>query len=155
MIGARTAGVPFVSLATQISLFVAIPGVPPVGPGLLPATSDADKATAAEVAGWLAAQIDERLLVLNAARTRFGLPTLTEGLAHPREVDLMLIATSSAFDFPAESLPDRMAYVGPLLDPPSWASDSTSPWSLDDERPLILVAMSSTSRTRALRFRHC
>ena len=149
MLGARAASVPFVSLATQISMFVAIPGVPPVGPGLLPAKSDADKATAAEVAGWLAAQIDERLPALNAARTRFGLPALTEGLAHPREADLMLIATSSAFDFPADSLPERMAYVGPLLDPPTWAADWTSPWSSNDARPLILVAMSSTFQNQS------
>ena len=135
---------PVASLATQFSLFVPIPGVPPAGPGLQPAVTEADKAIAAGVAGWFASQVNERLPILNAARTRFGLPALTEGLEHPREADLLLVGTSRVFDFPAERLPERLSYVGPLLDPPSWAAEWTSPWSPDDSRPLILVAMSST-----------
>ena len=144
LIGARAAGVPTVSLATQVSVFVPIPGVPPVGPGLPPATSEEDKAMAAGVAAWFASQINDRLPVLNEARTRFGLPPLADGLEHPREADMLLIAISSAFDFAAESLPDKLSYVGPLLDPPIWAAEWTSPWGSDDLRPLILVAMSST-----------
>ena len=144
LIGARAAGVPAASLATQVSMFVPIPGVPPAGPGLLPATSEEEKAVAAGVAGWFEGQVNERLPVLNEARTRFGLPTLTRGLDHPREAELLLVATSSAFDFPAESLPDKLSYVGPLLDQPTWAAEWTSPWRSDDPRPLVLVAMSST-----------
>lgn len=148
-IGARAAGVPVVSLATQFSVFVPIPGVPPVGPGLLPAVSDEDKAVAADVAGWFSAQLNERLPVLNAARTRFGLPPLADAMAHPREADLLLVASSSAYDFPATSLPDRLSYVGPLLDPPAWSHTWTSPWAADDTRPLILIAMSSTFQNQA------
>ncbi len=144
LIAAKAAGVPAVSLATQVSVFVPIPGVPPVGPGLLPAISDDDKAMAAGVAGWFASQINERLPVLNEARAKFGLQPLTDGFEQPREADLLLLATSSAFDFPAESLPEKLSYVGPLLDPPGWANEWTSPWSPDDQRPLVLVAMSST-----------
>jgi MGT family glycosyltransferase len=148
-IAARAAGVPVVSLATQVSVFVPIPGVPPVGPGLLPATSAEDEAVAAGVAGWFAEQVNERLPVLNEARMTFGLPALADALEHPREADLLLVATSRAFDFPAQSMPDKLSYVGPLLDPPSWSKAWTSPWSADDDRPLILVAMSSTFQNQA------
>ena len=149
LIGAKAAGVPVVSLATQVSLFVPIPGVPPVGPGLPPATSEEDKAMAAGVAAWFASQINERLPVLNEARVKFGLHALTDGLEHPRMADMLLVATSSAFDFPAQSLPDKLSYVGPLLDPPIWATEWISPWAFDDVRPLVLVAMSSTFQNQA------
>ena len=149
LIAARAAGVPVVSLAMQVSVFVPIPGVPPVGPGLLPATSAEDEAVATGVAGWFAEQVNERLPVLNEARMTFGLPALADALEHPREADLLLVATSSAFDFPAQSMPDKLSYVGPLLDPPSWSKAWTSPWSADDDRPLILVAMSSTFQNQA------
>ncbi len=149
LIAAKAAGVPVASLATQVSVFVPIPGVPPVGPGLLPAKTDEEKAMAAGVAAWFADRINERLPVLNAARTSFGLPVLADGLAQPREADLNLIATSRAFDFPTDSLPERLSYVGPLLDHPVWAKPWVSPWSADDTRPLILVAMSSSFQNQA------
>ena len=148
-IGARAAGVPVVSLATQFSVFVPIPGVPPVGPGLMPANTEEEKAIAADVAGWFAGQLNERLPILNAARTKFGLPALTDALQHPREADLLLVASSRAYDFPAISLPDKLSYVGPLLDPPAWSKTWNSPWGTADDRPLILVAMSSTFQNQA------
>lgn len=149
LIGAKAAGVPVVSLATQVSVFVPIPGVPPVGPGLLPPKTDEETAMAAGVAGWFSDRINERLPVLNAARAQFGLPALTNGFAQPREADLNLIATSRAFDFPADSLPPRLEYVGPLLDHPSWVENWTSPWSAEDTRPLILIAMSTSFQNQA------
>ena len=146
VIGARAVGVPVVSLATQFSLFVPIPGVPPAGPGLLPATTDAEKAQAEGVAGWFVDRVNERLPALNGARVRFGLPPLADGMAQAREADLLLVGTSSAYDFPAHSLPHKLSYVGPLLDPPAWAQAQAwqSPWASDASRPLILVGMSST-----------
>lgn len=149
MIGARAAGVPVASLATQVSIFVPIPGVPPVGPGLVPAENEEERAIAADVAQWFADRLNERLGVLNDARRQFGLTAVRDVRHHPREADRTLIATSSAFDFPADHMPDGMSYVGPLLDPPSWAKDWTSPWERSDARPLILVAMSSTFQNQA------
>lgn len=75
-IGAKAAGVPFASLATRISLFMAIPGV-------LPARMDEDRAMAADVAGWLATRIDERRPVLKANRTSFRAARFGRGTGTP------------------------------------------------------------------------
>lgn len=55
-----------------------------------------------------------------------------------------LLATSSAFDFPAEQLPERVRYVGPIVSDPAWSGEWTSPWTDSDGRPLVLVAFSTT-----------
>jgi UDP:flavonoid glycosyltransferase YjiC (YdhE family) len=62
--------------------------------------------------------------------------------------DRLLLATSQAFDFQADSLPDNFRYVGPLLDVPSWskslqAKSWQAPWSAQSERPRVLVACST------------
>lgn len=63
--------------------------------------------------------------------------------------DRVLLATSRAFDFPTERLPPALRYVGPLLDQPNWVGDWISPWAVDDTRPLVLVALSSTFQNQA------
>ena len=58
-------------------------------------------------------------------------------------VDRALVLTSQAFDFPAR-VPANVEYVGPQLEPaeptPAWAS----PWPPEDERPLVVVGLSTT-----------
>jgi len=149
MIAAQAAGVPLAILAANISLFTPIPGMPPAGPGLAPAVTEEDHAMQAGAGAWFADRVNERLPVLNAARAGVGLPPLTDGFDQTRSADRILLATSSAFDFPVPSLPRGMGYVGPLLDPPAWAQTWASPWPDDDRRPLILVAMSTTFQDQA------
>ena len=149
MIAARAAGVPLAILGSNISIFAPIPGMPPVGPGLCPPVSEEEHAVAAGAAAWFADRVNERLPVLNAARAEHGLPPLSDGFDQTREADMILLATSQAFDFPVPVLPPGMRYVGPLLDQPIWAEAWTSPWADDDPRPLILVAMSTTFQDQA------
>src|SRR5262249_11217279 len=54
-----------------------------------------------------------------------------------------------AFDFPAESLPPRIRYVGPLISDPHWAAAWTSPWPAGDTRPLAVVGFSTTFQNHA------
>jgi UDP:flavonoid glycosyltransferase YjiC (YdhE family) len=77
--------------------------------------------------------------------------------------DRLLLATSQAFDFQADWLPDNFRYVGPLLDVPNWSKSLQAkslqakslqakslqpnsweaPWSAQSDRPRALVACST------------
>jgi MGT family glycosyltransferase len=71
-----------------------------------------------------------------------------EPLAHTidqfKAAKVQLLATSQAFDFPADSLPEEIRYVGPQLGDPKWAEDWKSPWPENDKRPLVAVSFSTT-----------
>jgi UDP:flavonoid glycosyltransferase YjiC (YdhE family) len=60
-----------------------------------------------------------------------------------------LLATSAAFDFPADPLPARTRYVGPQVGDPHWAVPWSSPWPTADRRPLVLVGFSTTFQNHA------
>ena len=149
MIAAEATGTRLAVLSTNVSLFTPIEGIPPVGPGLLPPVNEAEHAQAAAVRAWFADVMASQLPVLNAARAGFALPPLASAFEQPLVAERILLATSSAFDFPAERLPPTLRYVGPLLDPPRWADTWRSPWAANDPRPLILVALSSTFQNQA------
>lgn len=91
---------------------------------------------------------------LNAARAHFGAAPLAHVHEQPLRAGRHLLATSRSFDFPTEHLPDRVRYVGPLLELPSWAHDRwTSPPSRETQpretRPLVLVSFSTTDQGQA------
>jgi MGT family glycosyltransferase len=147
MMAAEAAGVPCAVLSTNISL-VPIEGMPPPGPGIAPPRSAEEHAIASQAARWYAAALEERLPGYNAARGALGLPPLSDPLDQIRRADLILLGTSSAFDFPVQALPPRTRYVGPLLDPPRWAAAIRAP-DVEAGRPLVLVALSSTFQDQA------
>lgn len=117
-------------------------GYPPFGFGLLPAR------------GWLG-RLRDQLLGALATRTldNLGLPHLNPlreklSLAPLRHVTDQLLRcarglllTSPAFDFPAKGLPEHIRYAGAPIDDPVWTE---APPALDDDRPLVLVALGST-----------
>jgi UDP:flavonoid glycosyltransferase YjiC (YdhE family) len=143
-IGARAAGAPLVNLSTNLSMLTPVPGLPPAGPGFLPATNAAERRRDAEVLAWYAGELDKRLPILNAARRRVGLAPLARALDQACDCDLHVLMTSAAFDFPNPEKPATMRYVGPDLAPPAWGGAWKSPWAPDDPRPLALVALSTT-----------
>ena len=125
LIAAEAAGVPSVVLNPTINI-VPVEGVPPFGPGFMPATTDEERerdraVTAAAVQAW-----DEALPALNAARTEQGLPPLAHVLDQGRSAARVLIMTSAAFDF-VGPLPPTVKYVGPRLDDMSECGDWTRP----------------------------
>ena len=138
LVAAEAAGVPSVVLNPTINI-VPVEGVPPFGPGFMPATSpeedERDRAVTAEaVQAW-----DEALPALNAARAEQGLPPLTHVLDQGRSAARVLVMTSAAFDF-VGPLPPTVKYVGPRLDDMSDCGDWTPP---PGDAPLVLVALSS------------
>jgi MGT family glycosyltransferase len=141
MVAAEALGLPLALLSPNLSL-VPLPGHPPFGPGFAPATNEAERQRDREVAAMVEGMFDGFLPDINAARERFGLAPLTRTLDQFR-ADRLLLATSPAFDFPVERLPEHVRYVGPILEQPAWippraAIDPT------DERPLVLVSFSTT-----------
>jgi MGT family glycosyltransferase len=149
MAAAEARGQRLALLATNLSVYPLLPGVPPLGAGLMPARDEAERRRHAEFAALARAMLDEGLPAVNAARAALGLPPLAGLLDQLAAADRLLLATSRAFDFPAERLPDQIRYVGPQLDDPAWAEPWVSPWAADDPRPLVLVAFSTTFQDQA------
>ncbi|MBN9536102.1 MAG: glycosyltransferase [Alphaproteobacteria bacterium] len=153
MLAGEVAKVPTALLASNISLWP-LPGHPPFGPGFQPARSAADRARDAEASAMAEQAWDGFLPGLNAARAHFGAAPLAHVHEQPLRAGRHLLATSRSFDFPTEHLPDRVRYVGPLLELPSWAHDRwTSPPSRETQpretRPLVLVSFSTTDQGQA------
>jgi MGT family glycosyltransferase len=135
-------------LAPNISL-APLPGVPPLGPGLTPARNEQERALHAEIAKATTSMFDSCLPTLNTARASLGLGALDHVLDQFEVAQVELLATSRSFDFPCDSLPERVRYVGPQIGDPSWTRSWTSPWLSSDPRPLVTVAFSTTFQNHA------
>lgn len=143
MAGCEAIGQRFVAMTCNVNLFPT-PGVPPVGPGLLPAQTPEEEAFHREVAAGNEAMFAAGLPALNAARRLLGLRPLARLADQFDAAEALLLGTSAAFDFAPPTLPEGMLYVGPQLADPPWAAPWQSPWPADDVRPLILVGFSTT-----------
>ncbi|MGY5800959.1 nucleotide disphospho-sugar-binding domain-containing protein [Rhizobium sp. LEGMi12c] len=148
MLAGEIAKVPTALLASNISLW-ALPGHPPFGPGFQPARSATDRARDAEVSAMVEQIWDGFLPCLNAARAHFGVAPLTHVYEQHLSAGRHLLATSSSFDFPTEHLPNRVRYVGPLLEMPSWANKRWAYEPAHAMRPLVLVSFSTTNQGQA------
>jgi UDP:flavonoid glycosyltransferase YjiC (YdhE family) len=147
--GCEARGQAYVNLAANINLFP-LPGVPPLGPGLAPATTEAERAQHAEIAGQVIGLLDHGLPALNAARTALGLRPLEHLVDQPRSARAALLCTSPAFDFAPDVLPPGVRYVGPQLGEPGWAA----PLPIDlataaAGRPVVVVGFSTTFQDHA------
>jgi len=143
LFAAEKAVVPTAMLIHTIYPFPA-PGLPPYGMGWAPLAGPLGRLR--EVVGRLIfRQVYERPLLLrfNGVRAGLGLEPLRTFDDLLQRVDRAVVLTSPAFDFPAR-LPANVEYVGPQLDPraptPAWES----PWPAGDDRPLIVVGLSTT-----------
>ncbi len=143
MIAAEARGVPLVAFAANLPM-MPVPGIPPFGPGLTPATSEAERIMHAEIAEAGRAMFNEGLPALNAARAAMGLAPLADLMAQIGAADRFLAASSEAFDFPAAELPEGLVYVGPMAGAPVDAGGWVSPFPAQDIRPLVLVSFSTT-----------
>jgi UDP:flavonoid glycosyltransferase YjiC (YdhE family) len=56
---------------------------------------------------------------------------------------------SAAFDFPADSLPGNIRYIGPLLDTSDWSRPWIFSWPHESDRPRALVSFSTTNQDQA------
>ena len=135
-------------MAMNIPLFP-MTGFIPLGPGLAPPRTDAERAMHAEITAGIVAMIDASLPAFNAARAKLGLAPLAHMTEQHGAAEVMLLATSRAFDFAPDVLPPKVSYVGPQLDEPAWTQPWTSPFGAKDVRPLALVSFSTTFQDHA------
>jgi UDP:flavonoid glycosyltransferase YjiC (YdhE family) len=145
---AEAAGIPAVVLVHNV-LSRPLSGVPPYGPGLLPARGPLGLLRDA-----LGRAIVRRIHLrnsgppLNRARVLLGLPALRSPFEQYDRAARVLVLTSSAFDYQAHRLPPNVRYVGTPFDDagvPSWPL----PWPLEDARPLVLVSLSTLDQGQA------
>jgi MGT family glycosyltransferase len=143
MVACESVEQPVAVLTATVSL-VPLAGMPPMGPGVAPAQNDEERAMQAGMAAYNVQLFDSGLPQLNQLRARLGLAPLHRLYDQWAAADAILLGTSPAFDFPADSLPANIRYVGPQLCGPAWAEAWQPAWPADDPRPLVLVSFSTT-----------
>jgi UDP:flavonoid glycosyltransferase YjiC (YdhE family) len=148
MIAAEVTKVPLALYGPNLSLFP-VPGLPPLGAGLSPARTPAEQAEHDAIRAAFTVLMNGGLIDLNRARAHFGLHPIADVAEQVAVARRHLLGTSRAFDFPVDTLPPHVRYVGPQLDDPSWAQPWRSPWHSDDARPLVLVGFSTTDQDHA------
>jgi len=142
-IAAEAAGVPSVLLGANIYLFPRT-GVPPFGPGFVPARTFLERTRERFVTVMSRTVFGKGGKALNEARAAFGLAPLTHPFDQLQLADGIIMLTSEEFDFPSLSETPRVHFAVPELEDPVWAGEWSSPWADGDSRPLVLVGMSST-----------
>jgi len=143
LFAAEKAALPAAMLIHTIYPFPA-PGLPPFGMGWTPMGGPLGRLRE-QVGRLIFRQVYERPLLprFNEVRVALGLQPMRAFGEYVERVDRALVLTSPAFDFPAR-LPANVEYLGPQLDPPAQTTAWESPWSRGDERPLIVVGLSTT-----------
>jgi MGT family glycosyltransferase len=146
-LGAEASGVPVALLSPHVSIRP-LPGVPPATGGLSQPKTPEERAEVDAASAKLIETLDTFLPILNRARADLDLPPLVHVIDLFDRADRLLLATSQAFDFQADSLPDNFRYVGPLLDVPSWSKSAQAkawqaPWPAQSVRPRALIACST------------
>ena len=135
-------------LSTMTSMFP-LPGVPPFGPALAPARTEAERALHAQIARDTEALFDTGLPALNSCRETLGLKPLPHVFDQANAASVRWLGTARAFDFAPEVLPAYLRYAGPLIRDPAWVAPWKSPWPATDRRPLIVVGFSTSFQNHA------
>ncbi|MET8422912.1 nucleotide disphospho-sugar-binding domain-containing protein [Nocardia sp. NPDC004860] len=142
MVAAQACEVPFSVLIPGIYP-LPVEGGPPPGSGFGKAHGPLGRLRDRVVGSLVQRRWDEELLPkLNVLRADFGLERLAHYQDQAQLARRQLVLSSAAFDFPGQG-PDRVRWVGPILDEPDWVEGAT--WTqTDGGDPLVLVALSTT-----------
>jgi MGT family glycosyltransferase len=143
MAAAEKAQLPFAVLAPNIYFYPA-PGVPPFGPGFLPAKGPIGRMRDAMLQSLNKRSLAVGLPALNAARAQIGQDGLQDPCEQVERATRILVLTSTSFDFEAERRPESVVYVGPQLEDPLWSQAWHEQQSGGNETPLVLVGLSTT-----------
>ena len=143
MMAAEASGTPLALFCANVWPFPTLPGLPPFGAGMAPATSDQDVMLHQMVGQTTRMLFQGGLADLNAARAGLGLAPLADLFDQIAVARRILLATSRAFDFEPAPLAEPFRYVGPYVGDPVDAGGWESPWSPHDARPLVVVTSSS------------
>jgi MGT family glycosyltransferase len=142
---AEAASIPTVALAHTVFIRP-IHGIPPYGPGWLPAhgpISAARNALGRTIIHYLHRR--DGLRQLNHARKSLGLPSLKSPFEQYDRTTRILMLMKRDFDFSSTRLPKNMRYLGtPIED--SGSEEWGGPWRSDDKRPLVLISLSTTNQ---------
>jgi MGT family glycosyltransferase len=148
MTAAEAAGVPCVALSANVYLFPR-EGVPPFGPGLMPATNVLGRLRDRVIRMMTVREFGKGTATFNEARRALGLPPVRHPFDQLDRLAASLLLTSEAFDFKSSNPPAHVVYAGPELGDPVWSQPWRSPWPASDRRPLVLVGFSSTFQNQA------
>ena len=141
-IAADAAGVPAVALV-HCPYLLPTPGVPPYGFGLRWPRTVVGRAFQAAIRRTGSREFRPVAQAVNAERTARDLPPLADWTDQVLGAAGVLVFTAPELDFAARvPLPDNVRFVGPAFEPAggTWLS----PWPNDDERPLVVVSLSTT-----------
>jgi UDP:flavonoid glycosyltransferase YjiC (YdhE family) len=147
MIPAEATGLPVAPVVPNIWM-IPTKGLPVIGPGFMPATNVIARARNRAMFAVATRIFDGGLPAYNSVRADYGLRPLRSIWDQVRNADRLVVLSSATFDFAAAHLPDHVRYVGPVLDDPAWAEPWMPP-TADDDRPLVMVALSSTFQDQA------
>lgn len=153
-VAGEAAGVPTALLVHGNNLLPE-PGKPPPGFGFLPPKSALGRARDRFFERIFLGLFNKGLPALNDARRVYGLHPLAHVLEHFARPARFLCLYSEAFDLPADQHPENLRYVGPVLEEPAWAEAWTSPWPMDDRRPLVVISMSTSFMKQERALRRC
>jgi MGT family glycosyltransferase len=145
VLAAEATSIPCALLSPTISLRP-LPGIPPIGSGLGPPRTPAERVRVGAANGRFAAVMNKWLPMLNEARARLQLAPCDNVLELFDRPARLLIAMSAAFDFPADFLPGNVRYIGPLLDASDWSKPWIFSWPHGSDRPRALVSFSTTNQ---------
>jgi UDP:flavonoid glycosyltransferase YjiC (YdhE family) len=172
LIAAQVSQTPAVSLMPNIWI-IPTPGIPPMGPGFLPARNVIGRARDAVLRALVKRSFQKAVPALNAVRIAHGLAPVRDFYEQLLGAEQVLVQTSPVFDFTSPHMPAKVRYIGPALDDPEWSNTAgdalagdtpavetkrgkpsaligsaaprwQSPFAPDDRRPLVLVGLSST-----------
>ena len=146
---AEAAGIPAVVLMHNV-LSRPLPGVPPYGPGWLPARGPLGLLR--DALGKAAVNLIHTRNggpPLNHARLLMGLPSLRSLFEQYDRAERVLVLTSPAFDYQAHHLPANVRHVGTPFDD-AGSLPWSLPWPPDDARPLVLVSLSTLEQGQAV-----
>jgi MGT family glycosyltransferase len=143
VIAAEAAGIPCALLAPHVSVRP-LDGVPTGITGLIPCKNPEYETEERATRVRMVRLMCSYLPTLNRARAAFKLRPLNHIFDHYDRADRLFMGISSAFDFPAKSLPANLRYIGPLLDQPAWVRPWATPWLKQKVRPRILVSLGTS-----------
>jgi MGT family glycosyltransferase len=148
MVAAEAAQTRLAILTANVWPYPTVVGLPPFGPGLLPATDDAGRARDEAIHLMVGEVFNGGLEALNMARAAFRLAPLDHALGQLAVADEIFMGVARAFDFAAEAMPSNFHYVGPQLDQGT-TGGFVLPWPAENRDPLVLVAFSTTFQNQA------
>src|SRR5215510_204857 len=88
------------------------PGIPPIGPGFLPATNILERLRDAALRAMSTRLWKKGVPAINRARTGLGLDALADIWTQYDRAAKVLVLTAHAFDFHGDTLPSNVSYVG-------------------------------------------